>query len=44
MESYLEDIKKLQEELDDAKNELNREKEKEKGISVCYAITIIILL
>lgn len=41
VESYLEDVKKLQEELDDAENELNREKEKEKGMSVHYAVTFI---
>ena len=37
VESYLEDIGKLQEELANAENALNREREREKGISTTLA-------
>lgn len=32
IESYLEDVSKLQEEVNDAENELNHEREREKGL------------
>lgn len=40
VESYLEDVKKLQEELDYAENELGLEKEREKGIAHTHSYDI----
>lgn len=37
VESYLEDVSKLQEELNDAENKLNRGRDREKGVAVANA-------
>jgi dihydrodipicolinate reductase len=42
-DSYLEDVKKLQEELGDAEHKLRQEQEKERSINECPNIPIFVL-